>query len=175
MAAAVEHLSKELSGVRTGRANPGLLENIPVDAYGEKLPLKACGTVTVRTPQLLAISVYDQGVGVRAGPGKRPAQQRHRPRGFDPRSIALPGDKPHPCKGASTGAWLCQATPCVPPLPHAPKPQRAPLPPPPRAPRHLAPPASRPQCSGAAPAHRAARAGSDEGHPELAAQPVARA
>lgn len=62
MGAAVEHLQHELAGVRTGRANPGLLESIPVDAYGEKLPLKACGTVTVRSPQLLAVSVFDSGV-----------------------------------------------------------------------------------------------------------------
>ncbi|GBF92971.1 hypothetical protein Rsub_05807 [Raphidocelis subcapitata] len=62
MASAVEHLGRELSGVRTGRANPGLLENIPVEAYGEKLPLKACGAVTVRNAQLLAVSVFDSGL-----------------------------------------------------------------------------------------------------------------
>lgn len=62
MQATVEHLSKELSGVRTGRANPGLIENIQVDAYGEKLPLKACGAVTVRNPQLLAVAVFDSGL-----------------------------------------------------------------------------------------------------------------
>lgn len=62
MEAAVDHLQHELAGVRTGRANPGLLENIPVEAYGDKLPLKACGTVTVRSSQLLAVSVFDSGV-----------------------------------------------------------------------------------------------------------------
>lgn len=63
----MEHLGRELSGVRTGRANPGLLENIPVEAYGEKLPLKACGAVTVRNPQLLAVAVFDSGVSRGAG------------------------------------------------------------------------------------------------------------
>ena len=62
MAAAIEHLQHGLAGVRTGRANPGLLESIPVDAHGEKLPLKACGTVTVRTPQLLGVTVFDATV-----------------------------------------------------------------------------------------------------------------
>jgi hypothetical protein len=62
MAASVDHLQHQLAGVRTGRANPGLLESIPVEAYGEKLPLKACGTVTVRSPQMLAVSVFDSEV-----------------------------------------------------------------------------------------------------------------
>ncbi|KAF6260617.1 ribosome recycling factor domain-containing protein [Scenedesmus sp. NREL 46B-D3] len=63
MEQAVEHLMHELSGVRTGRANPGLIENIPVDASGEHMPVKACGTVTVRNPQLLVVSLYDAGLG----------------------------------------------------------------------------------------------------------------
>ncbi len=58
----IEHFQKELSGVRTGRANPGLLENIMVEAAGDKLPIRACGTVTVRNPQTLAVSVYDTEV-----------------------------------------------------------------------------------------------------------------
>lgn len=62
MQAAIEHLQHELAGVRTGRANPGLLENLMVDAHGEKIPLKACGSVTVRGPQLLAVVLFDQSV-----------------------------------------------------------------------------------------------------------------
>lgn len=62
MATAVEHLGHELAGVRTGRANPGLLENIPVDAHGERVPLKACGAVTVRGAQQLVVTVYDATV-----------------------------------------------------------------------------------------------------------------
>ena len=62
MRRAVEHLAHELSGMRTGRANPGLLENIPVEAYGAHQPLKACGAVTVRSPQLLVVSVFDAQV-----------------------------------------------------------------------------------------------------------------
>jgi hypothetical protein len=75
MAAAVEHLQHELAGVRTGRANPGLLENIPVDAHGERVPLKAVGAVLVRNAQTLAVSVYDATVrprclGRRGGRGE---------------------------------------------------------------------------------------------------------
>lgn len=64
MEAAVEHLQHELSGVRTGRANPGLLENLLVDAHGDRIPIKACGSVTVKNAQLLAVVLYD--VTVRA-------------------------------------------------------------------------------------------------------------
>jgi hypothetical protein len=76
MAAAVEHLQHELAGVRTGRANPGLLESIPVEAHGERLPLKACGTVTVRTPQLLAVAVFDPEVGGGARARRRRRRRR---------------------------------------------------------------------------------------------------
>ncbi|WIA13115.1 hypothetical protein OEZ85_006713 [Tetradesmus obliquus] len=63
MEQALEHLQHELAGVRTGRAQPGLIENILVDAHGEHMPVKACGTVTVRNPQLLAVSLYDAELG----------------------------------------------------------------------------------------------------------------
>eukprot|EP00879_Flechtneria_rotunda_P009228 GHRR01009661.1.p1 GENE.GHRR01009661.1~~GHRR01009661.1.p1 ORF type:complete len:268 (+),score=94.17 GHRR01009661.1:84-887(+) len=62
MQQAVEHYAHELTGVRTGRANPGLIENLLVDAHGDKLPLKACGTVTVRNPQLLVVVLFDQSL-----------------------------------------------------------------------------------------------------------------
>lgn len=62
MQQAVEHFQQELAGVRTGRAHPGLLENLLVDASGDHIPIKACGTVTVRNPQLLAVVLFDASV-----------------------------------------------------------------------------------------------------------------
>lgn len=62
MQQAVEHFQQELAGVRTGRAHPGLLENLLVDASGDHIPIKACGTVTVRNPQLLAVVLFDPSV-----------------------------------------------------------------------------------------------------------------
>lgn len=59
---AIDHFQHQLAGVRTGRASPGLIESVTVEAYGERVPLTACGTVTVRTAQLLAVSVYDSGL-----------------------------------------------------------------------------------------------------------------
>lgn len=62
MQQAVEHFQQELAGVRTGRAHPGLLENLLVDADGDHVPIKACGSVTVRNPQLLAVVLFDTSV-----------------------------------------------------------------------------------------------------------------
>lgn len=64
MQQAVDHFQEELSGVRTGRAHPGLLENLLVDADGDHIPIKACGSVTVRNPQLLAVVLFDTSVSV---------------------------------------------------------------------------------------------------------------
>lgn len=59
MSKAVDHLQHELAGLRTGRATPGMLDHLKVEVYGERMPLKACGTVLVRDPQLLAVTVFD--------------------------------------------------------------------------------------------------------------------
>ncbi|PRW59470.1 Ribosome-recycling factor [Chlorella sorokiniana] len=60
MEKSLEHLQGELANIRTGRATPGMLDHLKVDVYGDRLPLKACGSVSVRDPQLLAITVFDQ-------------------------------------------------------------------------------------------------------------------
>lgn len=62
MQQAIEHFIHELAGVRTGRANPGLIENIIVDAHGDNTPVKACGHVIVRNPQLLAVQLFNPEV-----------------------------------------------------------------------------------------------------------------
>eukprot|EP00887_Chlorella_sp_A99_P006226 scaffold3.g6226.t1 len=59
MARAVDRLQHELANIRTGRATPGMLDHLKVDLYGERLQLKACGTVSVRDAQLLAVTVFD--------------------------------------------------------------------------------------------------------------------
>ncbi|EFN54273.1 hypothetical protein CHLNCDRAFT_135841 [Chlorella variabilis] len=59
MERALAHLQGELSNIRTGRATPGMLDHLKVDVYGDRLPLKACGSVSVRDPQLLVITVFD--------------------------------------------------------------------------------------------------------------------
>ena len=60
MRKAVEHLKGEFGAVRTGRANPGLVEKLRVEAYGEELPLQQLAGFSVPEPRLLVISPYDK-------------------------------------------------------------------------------------------------------------------
>lgn len=55
-------LKDELAGLRTGRANPSLLEPVTVEAYGSKVPLNQVATVTVPEPRLLSVQVWDRGL-----------------------------------------------------------------------------------------------------------------
>jgi ribosome recycling factor len=57
---AVAHLREELSGVRTGRANPAILEQIKVDAYGNKMDLRDLASINAPEPRLLVVQVWDQ-------------------------------------------------------------------------------------------------------------------
>ncbi len=58
----LEHLQKELSSIRAGRANPSLLEEIPVTAYGARMKMMEVGTITAPQPTLLTVQVWDGGV-----------------------------------------------------------------------------------------------------------------
>jgi len=59
MSAASEHLVKELSKLRSGRAAPGLIESIPVKVYGESMPLRDVALISTRDAQTLVVSLYD--------------------------------------------------------------------------------------------------------------------
>jgi ribosome recycling factor len=62
MDSAQEVLRKELTGLRTGRASPSMLDPIHVEAYGNSMPLKEVGTVSVPEPRLLVVNIWDRGV-----------------------------------------------------------------------------------------------------------------
>jgi len=57
---AFEALAKDLSALRTGRANASMLDVIKVDVYGQKIPINQLGTITVPDPRALNIQVWDQ-------------------------------------------------------------------------------------------------------------------
>ncbi len=57
---AVDALQHELQTVRTGRASPGLVEQIKVDYYGAPTPLMQLATITTPDPKLIVISPYDK-------------------------------------------------------------------------------------------------------------------
>jgi len=61
MAKAIEALKRDLATVRTGRANPALVEHVRVDYYGTPTPLKQLASVTVPEARLLAIQPWDKG------------------------------------------------------------------------------------------------------------------
>ncbi len=58
---AIEILKKNLSGIRTGRANPGLVDSIRVDVYGSPTPLKQIASVGAPEPTQIVIRPYDAG------------------------------------------------------------------------------------------------------------------
>lgn len=59
---ALDHLKKELSSIRAGRANPSLIEEVPVLAYGAKMKLMEVGTISAPQPTLLTVQVWDAGL-----------------------------------------------------------------------------------------------------------------
>ena len=59
MKSSIEHFEKELQTIRTSRANPTMLENIFVDAYGSKTPLIQLGNISTPDPSMLTIQVWD--------------------------------------------------------------------------------------------------------------------
>ena len=62
MEKAIEILKKNLSGIRTGRANPGLVDSLRVDAYGSPTPIKQLAQVGAPEPTQIVIRPYDAGL-----------------------------------------------------------------------------------------------------------------
>ena len=56
---AVSVLAVNLSGIRTGRANPGLVESVRVEAYGSQAPLKQLASISTPEPQQIMVRPYD--------------------------------------------------------------------------------------------------------------------
>lgn len=60
MQGSVQSLKHELSGLRTGRASPNMLEPVKVEVYGQLSPLLAVATISVPEPRMLAVQVWDK-------------------------------------------------------------------------------------------------------------------
>lgn len=58
----VEYFKNDIAMLRTGRPTPALVENILVDAYGQKMPLQQLATIHVSPPNLIMIQPWDKGV-----------------------------------------------------------------------------------------------------------------
>lgn len=60
MEGAIDHVASEFSTVRTGRANPQLLQRIQVEYYGSPTPLQQLASISVPEPRLLVVHPFDQ-------------------------------------------------------------------------------------------------------------------
>ena len=56
----IEVFSKELSSLRTGRANAAMLDLVKVDVYGQQMPINQIGSITTPEPRMINIQVWDQ-------------------------------------------------------------------------------------------------------------------
>lgn len=54
-----EWLIKEYAGIRTGQANPGLLDSIRVDSYGSRVALQQVGSISIEDARTLRVSLWD--------------------------------------------------------------------------------------------------------------------
>jgi len=56
----IEIFTKELSSLRTGRANAAMLDLVKVDVYGQQMPINQVGSITTPEPRMINIQVWDQ-------------------------------------------------------------------------------------------------------------------
>lgn len=57
----IQSLKKDLSSLRTGRANPNMLDTIKVDVYGQMMPIEQLATISVPEARLISVQVWDKG------------------------------------------------------------------------------------------------------------------
>ena len=56
----IDVFTKELSSLRTGRANSAMLDLVKVDVYGQQMPINQVGSITTPEPRMINIQVWDQ-------------------------------------------------------------------------------------------------------------------
>ena len=56
----IQSLKKDISTLRTGRANTNMLDTIKVDVYGQLMPINQLATVSVPEPRLISVQVWDK-------------------------------------------------------------------------------------------------------------------
>lgn len=59
MQVAIDHLVQELKNIRTGRANPNMLDNVALEVYGTQMRLRDVASVTTPEPRQLVITPFD--------------------------------------------------------------------------------------------------------------------
>ncbi len=69
--AVVEHLKLDISSLRTGRATPAIIEDIPIEAYGGRQALKAVASIGVADAKTLTVDPWDKGLMMAVETGLR--------------------------------------------------------------------------------------------------------
>ena len=69
MKASIEHLSDELKKIRTGQANPAMVENVNVEVYGTAMKLRDVASITSPEPRQLLITPFDANNNSAIGKG----------------------------------------------------------------------------------------------------------
>ena len=59
----IEAFTKELTSLRSGRANAAMLDLVKVDVYGQQMPINQIGSITTPEPRMINIQVWDQNNG----------------------------------------------------------------------------------------------------------------
>ncbi|MBI2597164.1 ribosome recycling factor [Candidatus Daviesbacteria bacterium] len=59
---ALHHFKVEIVGIRAGRANPALIENISIEVYGSRMKLMEVGNISAPQPTLLTVQVWDASI-----------------------------------------------------------------------------------------------------------------
>jgi ribosome recycling factor len=62
MQKSLQTVTQELSGIRTGKATPGLLDTVKVEAYGQRTPLNQIASITVPDPKSLVVQPWDKTI-----------------------------------------------------------------------------------------------------------------
>ena len=88
MQAAVDALTREFAGVRTGRANAALLDTVRVEAYGNLTPINQVASVSVPDPRRIVIQPWDASQIERDREGHRTSRTSGSPRPTTARSSA---------------------------------------------------------------------------------------
>ena len=60
--AVVDHFKKELGSIRAGRANPAMIEEVMVESYGAKTPLKQLGSISVTEARCMTVQPWDKNL-----------------------------------------------------------------------------------------------------------------
>lgn len=59
---AIDHFKADISSLRTGRATPALVEDIPVEAYDQRMELKGVASINIPDPKSIVIEPWDKGL-----------------------------------------------------------------------------------------------------------------